>query len=301
MNNAEMPSQPSVNRCPTCRNGECPVINTTPLCRKPPKASIDAAKNAIRDILLRGSSARLHCPPRIEEPANMVLYSTSLRGVTPEAAKWALHELVKSGKLTAHMRPKPYDGVMFSDGAPHRFQAEWVELPEEGPASPDSFCVRAEESLGAADQDHIKPPKTKLARVPRKEANIRAREILNGKPKGGGRWTVRKLAKAIECSDGMISKLPAWRTYLEEHPVRASSSNPLIRRSRTSIERIVSTVADDRSDDPSKLAEAREQAEMAASGLDELKRLISEHREDAEPSPLEPPSPPHRKRRRRAK
>jgi len=109
----------------------------------------------------------------------------------------------------------------------------------------------------------------------REEVNIRARDAIRGKPpEGKKRWTIRTFAKAIGCSTGLISELPAWRAYMEEHPRKTK---------KPTLPRVVSLT-------PAVLAnEGREDAE--------LQRLIAEQRGDDEGNPLGPARKQPRRRR----
>ena len=114
--------------------------------------------------------------------------------------------------------------------------------------------------------------KEKRQRISREEANFRAREALKN-PK---LRSVRKLAEAIGCSEGLVAQLPAWRAYQEElercgeKKVRAPKAVGLTD----------AVNANAGQDDP------------------ELERLIAEHQADFEESPLVSHA---RKRRRRSK
>jgi len=57
--------------------------------------------------------------------------------------------------------------------------------------------------------------KSNGGRCKRDEANIRAREALRNTRK---KWSVRSLAKAIGCSQGLVGKLPVWQAYQTDHP-----------------------------------------------------------------------------------
>jgi hypothetical protein len=97
-------------------------------------------------------------------------------------------------------------------------------------------------------------------RISRDEANIRAREALKN-PKVS---SVRKLAKAIGCSDGLASTLPAW-TARQEELRRRGKKNGSVPKAVGLTEGVL---ANKGQDDP------------------ELERLIAEHQADYEESPL---------------
>lgn len=62
---------------------------------------------------------------------------------------------------------------------------------------------------GSSSAPHAQKTKQKITA---EEANLRARDALKN-PK---LRTCRKLAKAIGCSSGLVSKLPVWRAYQEK-------------------------------------------------------------------------------------
>lgn len=68
----------------------------------------------------------------------------------------------------------------------------------------------------------VEPPTAKRS-IDRDEANLRAREAL-GNPK---LRTIRKLAKAIGCSTGLVGKLPAWTAYQDGLRRKKSPSSPI--------------------------------------------------------------------------
>ncbi len=58
------------------------------------------------------------------------------------------------------------------------------------------------------------------------EANLKARDLLKGRPSKKSRWSVRSLAKAIGCSSGLVGKLQAWQAYAESNGLRNSDKIP---------------------------------------------------------------------------
>ncbi len=63
----------------------------------------------------------------------------------------------------------------------------------------------------------------KRPRVSKDEANRRAGDALKGRPPSGKRWTIRTLASAIGCSDGLVPKLPEWQVYSQERGLTNAS------------------------------------------------------------------------------
>ncbi|HEX4143767.1 MAG TPA: hypothetical protein VHY91_09560 [Pirellulales bacterium] len=127
-------------------------------------------------------------------------------------------------------------------------------------------------------------------RISKDEANLRARDALKGKPTGGGRWTVRKLAKAVGCSAGLVNELSAWLAHPDREAGKSRKAKPAERRSPLSLETVAAVKAGG-SDDPSEIAAASELGRMAGGNEAELQRLIAEQSDDFEPSPLTPAPP----------
>ncbi len=65
-------------------------------------------------------------------------------------------------------------------------------------------------------------PKAKTNRISRQEANICARKLLKDNPN----LTIRKLAKEIPCSIGLVSKLPVWKAIVEERKKHGKPAVP---------------------------------------------------------------------------
>jgi hypothetical protein len=106
-------------------------------------------------------------------------------------------------------------------------------------------------------------------KITKEEANTRARDALKAKQK----WSVRKLAEAIGCSEGLVAKLPAWRTWLDEHKPKRDRA-------------------------PKAISATSKVLEAVGEPDSELERLIDEQQSDFEPSPL---VSQERKRSRRSK
>lgn len=115
-----------------------------------------------------------------------------------------------------------------------------------------------------------KPPAVKRSRTTREEYNLRAREALKS-PK---LRSARGLARAIGCSLGTVSKLPAWRAY-QEKAKRQKARAPK--------------------------AVALTEGVLANQGAEdkELERLIAEQQADFEASPLVSHARKHRRQRRK--
>jgi hypothetical protein len=130
----------------------------------------------------------------------------------------------------------------------------------------------AQSAITHADERRGNP----TSRIRRDEANLRARKALRGKPPGGKpAWTQRTLAHAIGCSPGLVTKLPAWQTYRQEHVPsgKKKAGGP------RAVGLTASVLANEGQNDP------------------ELERLIAEQTADCKDSPLISNARKHRRRR----
>jgi hypothetical protein len=94
------------------------------------------------------------------------------------------------------------------------------------------------ECVGAIGLDHAEleqlrcevewelPRRVKRPAVTAEEANPRVRDALRCRPPNGKKWTVRRMAKAIGCSTGLLNRLPAWRAYRLEQRNKEKAPAP---------------------------------------------------------------------------
>jgi hypothetical protein len=110
------------------------------------------------------------------------------------------------------------------------------------------------------------------------EANSRALELARADPSFATEPRVRKWAKAIGCSEGLVSKLPFWRATMERTGRGRKDNSPAPKV--VSLTRDVEAVSGEGDRD------------------EQLRRLIAEHKADEEPSPLDDTSRKVRTRKR---
>jgi hypothetical protein len=147
------------NSCPTCFEGRCPNINTTPDVPEPDDARINAAMRVIPDIL----SEQFKIADRFEAVASRLLEHL----LQPEygahrmpAAKWAVHRLIDQKMLSVHegrigLREASVEKLYNREWKGNRFVRIVVPrqrlrtAPQYGdePVAFDNFMVRAEKSL----------------------------------------------------------------------------------------------------------------------------------------------------------
>lgn len=106
---------------------------------------------------------------------------------------------------------------------------------------------------------NLKKPTSRLAKITKEEASLKARECLLKKPNA----TARELASDVGCSVGLVPELPAWRAVVEQ---RNKGRKP---RPPKAVNLSDAVVANEPQEDA------------------ELQRLIGEQEADAEPSPLD--------------
>jgi hypothetical protein len=219
--------------------------------------------------------------------ASVLVAALRRRGHSVRAAQWAIHRMIGDGRLVAEGRHvTPWFSRTLASGAPHvvvgttiypggwrdyrNFQVRPTEKfwSQEAAAEPE----RAEQQ--GADAKLKQPKPGRPARVGRDEANLRARAALKARPPRGGRWSQRTLAKAIGCSAGLVSVLPAWQAYAEERGLGGKGP---------SVPKAVSLTP----------------AVLAGEGRrdEELEQLIAQHQADFEESPLVSHARKHRRRR----
>jgi hypothetical protein len=143
--------------CPTCLEGRCPPINTTPGTPKPPDSRVKSATKAIPEILL--AECQVDC--RYEVTASRLvelLMEPRHGGHLHAASEWAIHGLIQQRRLTPHAA---YRNVKHPDfGKRRRFveiDGEWMRerhafITEaypygDEPAGFGTFVVRATDGL----------------------------------------------------------------------------------------------------------------------------------------------------------
>lgn len=103
------------------------------------------------------------------------------------------------------------------------------------------------ENINPDQESFTNDTKNYRNRIAKDEANVRAREILKQNPN----ITARDLAKEIGCSQGLISKLPAWQAVMEK---RRQGCVPKTSPKTVSLTKGHESIIADNSDDEDELA-----------------------------------------------
>lgn len=132
--------------CPTCPNGKCPKIDTTPNYPEPPAYLIEAAMRAVPDGL--SGITPNNCDGRREVLAAGLVNWLYRRGHLIAAGAWAIHRLVTEGKLTAHRIPISRAEIFVGGDGDTCYQSnprpENVSPDNKSPVSFFEISVRAE-------------------------------------------------------------------------------------------------------------------------------------------------------------
>lgn len=186
---------------------------------------------------------------------------------------WRLRHLVAKWLPKVALRlkhlPDAGDWKNWDDARWKKFEAELLRIQNAGLVECNRLSTKGSGGKGSTKP----PPKGNRPRITAAEANLRARAALQNQRK---RWGVRSLAEAIGCSQGLVSKLDAWRAYQDE---REAKQGPAAPKAMTMTDRTLAS-------------EGREDAA--------LEQLIKEHQADFEDSPLVSHARKQRRRRPRA-
>ena len=217
--------------CPTCRNGICPRINSTPLFPEPPETLVHQAMIALPEIFSGKVDPNSHAG-RIEVCAGRLVTWICERGHGKPAAHWGIHRLLLKGWLTAHTLPASLPNSYNVKTKTWLFPSGdlYVALPKNGPAPYSDFMVRATEELWAwwremsqtttnetkppreqppANTETVEPKATpKRRRNAAKQPSLEARAlaVLTDHPE----WSDDEIANVAGCNRTSLYRLPKY-------------------------------------------------------------------------------------------
>jgi hypothetical protein len=220
--------------CPTCRDGRCPEINTTP---DSPEPGVGSIRKAMEDI--PGALEDFKCGARYEAIASVLverLLQPEFGGHQKSSAEWAIHYLIRDERLTAHEtrllgRPAPMQRSFrrwvtnegFKRPSP-MYDAPPYHLYSDGPNPFDTFLVRAEELLWKWRRDNDTMPLPALGasngRTPIKNGEDRPSTGVESK-----KLFPRDIRNKIVCSSKTFNKyggeaqVPTTRKSHRERPL----------------------------------------------------------------------------------